>query len=145
MSRAPVILLLIVLLVVPLFRPLQRREEVERSRSSTLTSLATDIVAGLKGSGLNRAGTGSFARIVIEKPYGQDLASALLAAARLRPEDCRRAAEARFSARAMIDRYFDVYAQLAAGRGLLCLANLAWLALASALPRAASPRRRSRS
>jgi ABC-type multidrug transport system fused ATPase/permease subunit len=39
---------LIVLLVVPLFRPLQRREEVERNRSSELTGLATDIVAGLR-------------------------------------------------------------------------------------------------
>ena len=39
---------LIVLLVVPLLRPLQRREEVERTRSSDLTSLATDIVAGLR-------------------------------------------------------------------------------------------------
>ncbi|GAA3567928.1 ABC transporter ATP-binding protein [Microlunatus spumicola] len=39
---------LIVVLVVPLFRPLQRREEVERSRNSELTSLATDIVAGLR-------------------------------------------------------------------------------------------------
>src|SRR4051794_18904143 len=39
---------LIVVLVVPLLRPLQRREEVERTRSSELTSLATDIVAGLR-------------------------------------------------------------------------------------------------
>ncbi len=39
---------LIVLLVVPLLAPLQRREEVERGRSSELTSLATDIVAGLR-------------------------------------------------------------------------------------------------
>lgn len=39
---------LIVVLVVPLFRPLQRREEVERNRSSQLTGLATDIVAGLR-------------------------------------------------------------------------------------------------
>lgn len=39
---------LIVLLVAPLLAPLQRREEVERGRSSALTSLATDIVAGLR-------------------------------------------------------------------------------------------------
>jgi ABC-type multidrug transport system fused ATPase/permease subunit len=39
---------LIVLLVLPLLRPLQRREEVERARSSDLTSLAVDIVAGLR-------------------------------------------------------------------------------------------------
>ncbi len=39
---------LIVVLVVPLFRPLQRREEVERTRSAELTGLATDIVAGLR-------------------------------------------------------------------------------------------------
>ncbi|SDV02638.1 ABC-type multidrug transport system, ATPase and permease component [Microlunatus sagamiharensis] len=39
---------MIVLLVVPLFRPLQRREETERTRSSELTGLATDIVAGLR-------------------------------------------------------------------------------------------------
>jgi len=39
---------LIVLLSSPLLRPLQRREEVERGRSSDLTSLATDIVAGLR-------------------------------------------------------------------------------------------------
>jgi len=39
---------LIVVLVVPLFRPLQRREETERNRSSELTGLATDIVAGLR-------------------------------------------------------------------------------------------------
>jgi ABC-type multidrug transport system fused ATPase/permease subunit len=39
---------LIVAFSLPLLRPLQRREEVERSRSSDLTSLATDIVAGLR-------------------------------------------------------------------------------------------------
>lgn len=39
---------LIVVLVVPLLRPLQRREEVERTRASELTGLATDIVAGLR-------------------------------------------------------------------------------------------------
>jgi ABC-type multidrug transport system fused ATPase/permease subunit len=33
---------------LPLLRPLHRRQEVERSRSSELTSLATDIVAGLR-------------------------------------------------------------------------------------------------
>jgi glucose-6-phosphate 1-dehydrogenase len=36
-----------------------------------------DIVRGLGGAELNRAKPGSFARIVIEKPYGRDLASAL--------------------------------------------------------------------
>ncbi len=39
---------LIVVLALPLLRPLQRRQEVERTRSSELTSLATDIVAGLR-------------------------------------------------------------------------------------------------
>ncbi len=39
---------LIVGFSLPMLRPLQRREEVERSRSSDLTSLATDIVAGLR-------------------------------------------------------------------------------------------------
>jgi ABC-type multidrug transport system fused ATPase/permease subunit len=33
---------------LPLLRPLHRRQEVERSRNSQLTSLATDIVAGLR-------------------------------------------------------------------------------------------------
>jgi ABC-type bacteriocin/lantibiotic exporter with double-glycine peptidase domain len=33
---------------MPLLRPLQRRQETERTRSSELTSLATDIVAGLR-------------------------------------------------------------------------------------------------
>jgi ABC-type multidrug transport system fused ATPase/permease subunit len=39
---------LIVLFAMPLLRPLQRRDEVERSRTSELTSMATDIVAGLR-------------------------------------------------------------------------------------------------
>ena len=39
---------IVVLMVMPLLRPLQRREEIERTRSSELTSLATDIVAGLR-------------------------------------------------------------------------------------------------
>ena len=39
---------LVVLFAMPLLRPLQRREEVERSRTSDLTSMATDIVAGLR-------------------------------------------------------------------------------------------------
>jgi len=38
----------IVLLASPLLRPLQQRQEVERTRSSDLTSMATDIVAGLR-------------------------------------------------------------------------------------------------
>ena len=33
---------------LPLLRPLHRRQQVERSRNSELTSLATDIVAGLR-------------------------------------------------------------------------------------------------
>lgn len=33
---------------LPFLRPLQRRQEIERSRTSDLTSLATDIVAGLR-------------------------------------------------------------------------------------------------
>jgi ABC-type multidrug transport system fused ATPase/permease subunit len=39
---------LIVLFAMPLLRPLQRREEIERNRTSDLTSMATDIVAGLR-------------------------------------------------------------------------------------------------
>ena len=39
---------LIVVFALPLLRPLQRRQETERGRSSELTSLATDIVAGLR-------------------------------------------------------------------------------------------------
>ena len=39
---------LIVLFAMPLLRPLQRREEIERTRTSELTSMATDIVAGLR-------------------------------------------------------------------------------------------------
>ncbi|SDR69032.1 ABC-type multidrug transport system, ATPase and permease component [Friedmanniella luteola] len=39
---------LIVVFALPLLRPLQRRQEAERSRSADLTSLATDIVAGLR-------------------------------------------------------------------------------------------------
>ena len=35
-------------LALPLLRPLHRRQQVERSRNSQLTSLATDIVAGLR-------------------------------------------------------------------------------------------------
>ena len=38
----------IVGVAMPLLRPLHRRQEVERSRSSELTSMATDIVAGLR-------------------------------------------------------------------------------------------------
>ncbi|MGO1973602.1 MAG: ABC transporter transmembrane domain-containing protein [Propionibacteriaceae bacterium] len=39
---------LLVLLAAPLMRPLQRRQTVERTRLSELTSMATDIVAGLR-------------------------------------------------------------------------------------------------
>ena len=39
---------LVVLFAMPLLRPLQRREEIERTRTSDLTSMATDIVAGLR-------------------------------------------------------------------------------------------------
>jgi ABC-type multidrug transport system fused ATPase/permease subunit len=39
---------LIVVLALPLLRPMQRAQEAERTRSSDLTSLATDIVAGLR-------------------------------------------------------------------------------------------------
>jgi ABC-type bacteriocin/lantibiotic exporter with double-glycine peptidase domain len=41
---APVLLLI----ALPLLRPLQRRQAIERNRSSKLTSMATDIVAGLR-------------------------------------------------------------------------------------------------
>jgi ABC-type multidrug transport system fused ATPase/permease subunit len=39
---------LLVLVAMPLLRPMQRRQEVERNRNADLTSLATDIVAGLR-------------------------------------------------------------------------------------------------
>src|ERR671917_2042893 len=39
---------LIVVLALPLLPPLQRREEVERTRLADLTGMATDIVAGLR-------------------------------------------------------------------------------------------------
>ena len=39
---------LLVILAMPLLRPMQRRQEVERNRNADLTSLATDIVAGLR-------------------------------------------------------------------------------------------------
>ena len=39
---------LIVVFALPLLRPMQVRQETERARSSELTSLATDIVAGLR-------------------------------------------------------------------------------------------------
>jgi ABC-type multidrug transport system fused ATPase/permease subunit len=39
---------LVVLFAMPLLRPLQRREEIDRSRTSDLTSMATDIVGGLR-------------------------------------------------------------------------------------------------
>jgi ABC-type multidrug transport system fused ATPase/permease subunit len=39
---------LIVVFALPLLRPMQRRQEAERTRSADLTSLATDIVAGLR-------------------------------------------------------------------------------------------------
>jgi ABC-type bacteriocin/lantibiotic exporter with double-glycine peptidase domain len=38
----------LVAIALPLLRPLHRRQEVERSRNAELTSLATDIVAGLR-------------------------------------------------------------------------------------------------
>jgi ABC-type bacteriocin/lantibiotic exporter with double-glycine peptidase domain len=39
---------LLLVVTLPLLRPLHRRQEAERTRSSELTSLATDIVAGLR-------------------------------------------------------------------------------------------------
>jgi ABC-type multidrug transport system fused ATPase/permease subunit len=44
LAAAPVL----VGVALPLLRPLHRRQEAERQRTSTLTSLATDIVAGLR-------------------------------------------------------------------------------------------------
>lgn len=38
----------LVLIAMPLLRPLERRQTVERTRNSDLTSMATDIVAGLR-------------------------------------------------------------------------------------------------
>jgi ABC-type bacteriocin/lantibiotic exporter with double-glycine peptidase domain len=39
---------LLVISAIPLLRPMERRQEVERNRTADLTSLATDIVAGLR-------------------------------------------------------------------------------------------------
>ena len=44
LAAAPVL----VGVALPLLRPLHRRQQAERTRSSTLTSMATDIVAGLR-------------------------------------------------------------------------------------------------
>ena len=60
---------LLVLLAMPLLRPMERRQEVERNRTSDLTSLATDIVAGLRilrGIG----GEQTFARNYAGSPSG---------------------------------------------------------------------------
>ena len=38
----------LVVIAMPLLRPLQRRQTIERNRNSKLTSMATDIVAGLR-------------------------------------------------------------------------------------------------
>ncbi|GID28555.1 glucose-6-phosphate dehydrogenase [Paractinoplanes brasiliensis] len=43
---------------------------------STPAEAFEPVIHGLAGAGLNRAREGSFARLVIEKPYGRDLASA---------------------------------------------------------------------
>ncbi len=45
---------------------------------STPSSAFTAVIEGLAGAGLNQSSPESFARIVIEKPYGHDLASAVL-------------------------------------------------------------------
>jgi ABC-type multidrug transport system fused ATPase/permease subunit len=39
---------ILVAIALPLLRPLHRRQQIERSRNSDLTSMATDIVAGLR-------------------------------------------------------------------------------------------------
>ncbi len=55
---------LLVILALPLLRPLERRQERERTRLSDLTSLATDIVAGLRilrGIGGERTFAGNYA------------------------------------------------------------------------------------
>jgi hypothetical protein len=41
------------------------------------------------------------------------MADAIARAAELSPDDCRRAAEARFDARRMVDRYVSLYRELA--------------------------------
>jgi ABC-type multidrug transport system fused ATPase/permease subunit len=54
---------LLVILAMPLLRPLERRQELERTRLSDLTSLATDIVAGLRilrGIGGERTFAGNY-------------------------------------------------------------------------------------
>lgn len=56
---------LLVLLALPLLRPMQRRQEVERDRTAELTSLATDIVSGLRilrGIGGERTFSGNYDR-----------------------------------------------------------------------------------
>jgi glucose-6-phosphate 1-dehydrogenase len=44
---------------------------------ATPPNVFADIVRGLRKAGLHRPSAGAFARIVIEKPYGRDLASAV--------------------------------------------------------------------
>ena len=56
---------------LPFLRPLHRRQEVERSRNSELTSMATDIVAGLRilrGIGGERTFGRNYAAPVAERP-----------------------------------------------------------------------------
>ena len=57
---------LIVLFAMPLLRPLQRREEIDRTRTSDLTSMATDIVGGC-GSCAVSAAKQTFARNYAEQ------------------------------------------------------------------------------
>ena len=55
---------LLVGVALPLLRPLHRRQELERTRNSELTSMATDIVAGLRilrGIGGERTFAGNYA------------------------------------------------------------------------------------
>ncbi len=65
---------LLVLLALPLLRPMQRRQEVERDRTAELTSLATDIVAGLRilrGIGGERTFVGQLRPAVPVDPAGR--------------------------------------------------------------------------
>jgi hypothetical protein len=54
--------------------------------------------------------------VLVDTP--DDLPAAIRDAERLKPEDCRAAAERRFSAHDMIEHYFDAYRRLAAGQPL---------------------------
>lgn len=73
-------------------------------------------VVGLRNGALVEAIEPGRTGILVEQP--EHLPEALIAALRLDPQDCRRAAELRFSDSRMIAAYLSAYRSLAAGLGL---------------------------